>query len=203
MFVVYYKPLSAYPASPLLLCEASVPSLISKQNAISPVSTQTQFSRAELESCGFGELFKSSAAQLPTGPLLMMDRIVDIKPHAGLFKTGEIVAEFDINPECWFFEHHFPGDPLMPGSLMLEGMWQTLGFYLGWSGYPGKVRALGVGDLKLKGEITPDAGSIQYKINIRRIVARQTVLAIAQGSIYQGEREIASAKDLRAGLFQG
>ena len=102
----------------------------------------------------------------------MMSRIVDIKPHAGLFKKGEIIAEFDINPECWFFEHHFIGDPLMPGSLMLEGLWQTLGFYLGWSGYPGKVRALGVGDLRLKNEITPDAGCIEYKINIRRIVAR-------------------------------
>jgi 3-hydroxyacyl-[acyl-carrier protein] dehydratase/trans-2-decenoyl-[acyl-carrier protein] isomerase len=203
MFVVYYKLFTAYPALPLLSCEPFVHPLILKQNRISPVSDQTQFSRDELELCGFGELFKSSAAQLPTGPLLMMDRIVDIKPHAGLFNKGEIIAEFEINPECWFFEHHFAGAPLMPGSLMLEGMWQTLGFYLGWSGYPGKVRALGVGDLKLKSEIPPDAGKIQYKINIRRIVARQTILAIAQASIYQGEREIASAKDLRAGLFQG
>jgi len=175
----------------------------SKQTPISPLSEKTQFNRTELESCGHGGLFSSSDAQLPSGPLLMMDRIVDIKPHAGLFKKGEITAEFDINPECWFFQHHFIGDPLMPGSLMLEGMWQTLGFYLGWSGYPGKVRALGVGDLRLKGEIKPDAGRIQYKIHIRRIVARQTVLAIAQGSIYQSEREVATAKDLRAGLFQG
>ena len=175
----------------------------SKQSKTLPLTEQTQFDRAELQACGFGGLFEASDAQLPTGPLLMMDRIVDIKPHAGLFKKGEITSEYDINPELWFFEHHFAGDPLMPGSLMLEGMWQTLGFYLGWSGYPGKVRALGVGDLKLKHEIKPDAGCIQYKINIRRIVARQTVLAIAQGSIYQAGQEIASAKDLRAGLFQG
>lgn len=168
-----------------------------------PLSGKTQFTRSELESCGQAGLFATSDAQLPTGPLLMMDRILDIKPHAGLFKKGEITAEFDINTNCWFFEHHFAGDPLMPGSLMLEGMWQTLGFYLGWSGYPGKVRALGVGDLKLKNEVRPDAGKIQYRINIRRIVARQTVLAIAQGSIYQGSIEIATAKDLRAGLFQG
>ncbi len=177
--------------------------IIKNHKSVSPLTTQTQFNREELESCGIGGLFKTSDAQLPTGPLLMMDRIIDIKPHGGLFKKGAIVAEFDINPECWFFEHHFVSDPLMPGSLMLEGMWQTLGFYLGWSGYSGKVRALGVGDLKLKGEITPDAGCIEYKINIRRIVARQTVLAIAQGSIQQAGREIASAKDLRAGLFQG
>ena len=168
-----------------------------------PLTSQVKFSRDDLESCGQGGLFKSSQAQLPTGPLLMMSRIVDIKPHAGLFKKGEIIAEYDINPDCWFFEHHFIGDPLMPGSLMLEGLWQTLGFYLGWSGHSGKVRALGVGDLRLKNEITPNVGRIEYKINIRRIVARQTVLAIAHGTIYQAGREIATAKDLRAGMFQG
>lgn len=173
------------------------------KSPISPLTKQTQFNRAELESCSYGGLFSGSDAKLPADQLLMMDRILDIKPHAGLFNKGEIRAEFDINPDLWFFKHHFIGDPLMPGSLMLEGMWQTLGFYLGWSGYPGKVRALGVGDLRLKNEITPDAGSIEYRINIRRIVARQTVLAIAQGSIHQSGREIASAKDLRAGLFQG
>ena len=175
----------------------------SAESTIAALSNKTQFNRAELEACSTGSLFASSGARLPADQLLMMDRILDIKPHAGLFKKGEIKAELDINPELWFFKHHFVGDPLMPGSLMLEGLWQTLGFYLAWSGYPGKVRALGVGDLRLKNEITPDAGSIEYKINIRRIVARQTVLAIAQGSIYQGGREIATAKDLRAGMFQG
>ena len=169
----------------------------------SPLSQQTQFNRQELEACSFGRLFAGNDARLPADKLLMMDRIIDIKPHAGLFNKGEIRAEFDIQPELWFFEHHFVGDPLMPGSLMLEGLWQTLGFYLGWSGYPGKVRALGVGDLRLKNEITPDAGCIEYKINIRRIVARQTVLAIAQGSILQGGQEMAIAKDLRVGMFQG
>lgn len=170
---------------------------------LSPLTEQTQFNRDELASCGIDGLFKSTDAQLPTGPLLMMDRIVDIKPHEGLFKKGQIIAEYVISPECWFFEHHFLDDPLMPGSLMLEGMWQTLGFYLGWSGYPGKIRALGVGDVRFKNEVCPDAGSIQYKISIRRIVARKTVLAIAHGSIYQGDLEIATAKDLRVGLFQG
>jgi 3-hydroxyacyl-[acyl-carrier protein] dehydratase / trans-2-decenoyl-[acyl-carrier protein] isomerase len=178
-------------------------SVKSAKSPLATISNKTQFNRAELEACSMGELFPSSEARLPADQLLMMDRIVDIKPHAGLFKKGEIRAEFDINPDLWFFKHHFIGDPLMPGSLMLEGLWQTLGFYLGWSGYSGKVRALGVGDLKLKSEITPDAGCIEYKINIRRIVARQTVLAIAQGSIYQAGREVASAKDLRAGMFQG
>ena len=167
------------------------------------IPNKTQFNRSELEACSTGDLFSGSDARLPADQLLMMDRIVDIKPHAGLFKKGEIRAEFDINPEVWFFKHHFIGDPLMPGSLMLEGLWQTLGFYLGWSGYSGKVRALGVGDLKLKSEIRPDAGCIEYKINIRRIVARQSVLAIAQGSIYQGGCEVAAAKDLRVGMFQG
>ena len=144
----------------------------SDKSPISPLTKQTQFSRAELESCSYGGLFKGSDAKLPADQLLMMDRILDIKPHAGLFKKGEIRAAFDINPDLWFFKHHFIGDPLMPGSLMLEGLWQTLGFYLGWSGYPGKVRALGVGDLRLKSEITPDAGSIEYRINIRRIVVK-------------------------------
>ncbi len=179
-----------------------VRNIISKIDT-SPLTDQTQFSREELQACGYGDFFQGSEAQLPTGPLLMMDRIVGIKPHSGLFKKGQIIAEYSINPDCWFFEHHFVNDPLMPGSLMLEGMWQTLGFYLGWSGYPGKVRALGVGDLRLKSEVKPDAGAIQYKVNIRRIVARQTTLAIAQGSIYQGDTEIACAKDLRVGLFQG
>lgn len=178
-------------------------SLKSAKSLTSPLSHQTQFTRQELEACSLGQLFSRSDARLPADQLLMMDRIVDIKPHAGLFNKGEIRAELDIHPDLWFFEHHFVGDPLMPGSLMLEGLWQTLGFYLGWSGYPGKVRALGVGDLKLKNEVRPDAGSIEYNINIRRIVARQTVLAIAQGSILQDGQEIAIAKDLRVGMFQG
>lgn len=178
-------------------------SLNSVKSQTSPLSQQTQFTRQELEACSVGRLFSGHDARLPADKLLMMDRIIDIKPHAGLFKKGEITAQLDIRPELWFFEHHFVGDPLMPGSLMLEGLWQTLGFYLGWSGYPGKVRALGVGDLRLKNEITPDAGCIEYKINIRRIVARQTVLAIAQGSIFQNGQEIATAKDLRVGMFQG
>lgn len=179
------------------------PSAKSAASSISALSNKTQFNRQELEACSTGSLFAGSDSRLPADQLLMMDRILDIKPHAGLFNKGEIRAELDINPELWFFKHHFIGDPLMPGSLMLEGLWQTLGFYLGWSGYPGKVRALGVGDLRLKSEVKPDAGCIEYKINIRRIVARQTVLAIAQGSIYQDGREIATAKDLRAGMFQG
>ncbi len=173
----------------------------SNKPLLSPLTKQTQFSRAELESCSHGGIFNGSEARLPADQLLMMDRIIDINPSAGLFEKGEIRAELDITPDLWFFKHHFIGDPLMPGSLMLEGLWQTLGFYLGWSGHPGKVRALGVGDLKLKSEITPDAGCIEYRINIRRIVARQTVLAIAQGSIYQAGQEVAIAKDLRAGMF--
>jgi len=167
------------------------------------ISNQTQFNRAELEACSTGSLFAASDARLPADKLLMMDRIIDIQAEGGLFNRGEVRAELDINPELWFFKHHFVGDPLMPGSLMLEGLWQTLGFYLGWSGHPGKVRALGVGDLRLKGEVKPDAGCIEYKVDIRRVVARQTVLAIAQGSILQDGREIATAKDLRAGMFQG
>ena len=166
-----------------------------------PLSEKTQFSREELEACSIGQLFEGSDARLPADQLLMMDRIVDIKPHGGVFNKGEIVAEIDIKQDNWFFECHFKGEPLMPGSLMLEGMWQTLGFYLGWSGYPGKARALGLGELKLRGEVKPDAGALQYKINIRKIAARQTVLAIAHGAIFQDGIEIASAKDLRVGLF--
>lgn len=199
MFVVYPHSNSDYAAASLLQCEIFVRSL----NQPSPLFQQTQFTRQELEACSTGHLFTGNEARLPADKLLMMDRIIDIKPHAGIFKKGEVRAELDIHPDLWFFEHHFVGDPLMPGSLMLEGLWQTLGFYLGWSGYPGKVRALGVGDLKLKNEVRPDAGSIEYKINIRRIVARQTVLAIAQGSILQDGQEIAIAKDLRVGMFQG
>ena len=166
-----------------------------------PLSEKTQFNKQELEACSDGELFAGSDARLPADQLLMLDRIVDIKPHGGVFNKGEIVAEIDITEDNWFFECHFKGEPLMPGSLMLEGMWQTLGFYLGWSGYPGKARALGLGELKLRGEVKPDAGALQYRISIRKIAARQTVLAIANGVILQDGAEIASAKDLRVGLF--
>lgn len=178
-------------------------SATSVKSSIPQITQQTQFTREELEACSTGSLFSGSDARLPADQLLMMDRIVDINTESGLYNKGEIIAQLDINPDLWFFKHHFVGEPLMPGSLMLEGLWQTLGFYLARCGYPGKVRALGVGDLKLKGEIKPDAGCIEYRISIRRIVARQSVLAIAQGSIFQNGEEVALAKDLRAGMFQG
>ena len=131
----------------------------------------------------------------------MLDRITHINPEGGLFSKGEIIAEYDITEDNWFFPHHFNGDPLMPGSLMLEGLWQTLGFYLGWCGYPGKVRALGLGELKLRGEVRPDAGAMEYHVAIRRIASRQSVLAIGQGTIRQNGEDIVQAKDLRLGMF--
>lgn len=165
------------------------------------ISTQTTFSKEELQACGHGQLFDHVEAKLPTDKMLMMDRITHIQADAGIFAKGEIIAEYDINPDNWFFSCHFVDEPLMPGSLMLEGLWQTLGFYLVWSGYPGKARALGVSDLKLRGEVMPDAGKVEFHIDIKRVLQKHAVIAVAQGKVVQGGKDIVFAKDLRVGLF--
>lgn len=163
---------------------------------------QSSFNKKELLQCGHGELFGLGNAQLPIGNMLMLDRINLITNEGGSFGKGVIVAELDINPDLWFFECHFPGDPVMPGCLGLDAMWQLLGFFLGWSGHPGHGRALGVGDVKFKGQILPTAKSVTYHIDIRRVLAQKLVLGIADGRIEVDGREIYHAKNLRVGLFE-
>ena len=166
------------------------------------MNNKTSFNKEELLQCGHGELFGPGNAQLPIGNMLMLDRINLITNEGGSFGKGEIVAELDINPDLWFFECHFPGDPVMPGCLGLDAMWQLLGFFLGWSGHPGHGRALGVGDVKFKGQILPTAKIVTYHIDIRRVLAQKLVLGIADGRIEVDGREIYLAKNLRVGLFE-
>jgi 3-hydroxyacyl-[acyl-carrier protein] dehydratase/trans-2-decenoyl-[acyl-carrier protein] isomerase len=131
----------------------------------------------------------------------MMDRISLISEENGAYGKGQIQAELDISPDLWFFDCHFPGDPVMPGCLGLDAMWQMVGFYLGWIGNPGHGRALGVGEVKFTGQILPEAKLVTYQIDIKRIITRKLILGIADGSVSVDGREIYTAKDLRVGLF--
>ena len=162
---------------------------------------QQSFTREELLQCGQGTLFGPGNAQLPVSNMLMMDRVVHISKEGGTFNKGEIKAELDIHAKLWFFECHFPGDPVMPGCLGLDAMWQLVGFYLGWLGHPGKGRALGVDEVKFTGQILSTAKLVSYKIDIKRVIARGLIMGIADGTVSVDGREIYTAKGLRVGLF--
>ena len=163
---------------------------------------KTSFSREELLACSRGELFGPGNSQLPAPNMLMMDRIPKISHTGGLFDKGEIIAELDITPDLWFFDCHFPGDPVMPGCLGLDAMWQLVGFFLGWKGGPGKGRALGVGEVKFTGQILPTAKKVTYKITFKRVINRKLVMGIADGVVEVDGRPIYSATDLKVGLFK-
>jgi 3-hydroxyacyl-[acyl-carrier protein] dehydratase/trans-2-decenoyl-[acyl-carrier protein] isomerase len=165
------------------------------------MSRQSSFNRDELLSCGRGDMFGPGNAQLPTPNMLMLDRIINIADQGGAHGKGEILAELDIHPDLWFFDCHFPGDPVMPGCLGLDAMWQLLGFYLAWIGNPGHGRALGVGEVKFTGQVLPNAKRVSYQIDIKRVITRKLVLGVADGVLRVDGREIYSAKDLRVGLF--
>lgn len=156
---------------------------------------------AQLLDSGHGRLFGPANAQLPLPPMLMIDRIVNIDPTGGEHGKGRLIAEFDINPDLWFFKCHFEGDPVMPGCLGLDAMWQLVGFYLGWLGGPGKGRALGVGEVKFSGQVTPAARVIRYEIDFKKVILRKLVLGLADGTTFVDDRPIYTAKDLKVGLF--
>jgi len=166
------------------------------------MSGKSSFSKEELVSCGIGELFGPGNAQLPVDNMLMMDRVTLISSEGGEYGKGEIIAELDIDPSLWFFDCHFPGDPVMPGCLGLDAMWQLVGFFLGWRGNPGRGRALGAGEIKFTGQVLPSASKVTYKINMKRVIERKLVMGIADGSMWVDGKEIYTAKDLRVGLFQ-
>jgi 3-hydroxyacyl-[acyl-carrier protein] dehydratase/trans-2-decenoyl-[acyl-carrier protein] isomerase len=166
------------------------------------MTQQHSFSKDELLECGAGHLFGPGNAQLPVGNMLMLDRITHISSEGGAAGKGEIRAELDISPDLWFFDCHFPGDPVMPGCLGLDAMWQLLGFFLGWRGNPGRGRALGSGEVKFTGQILPSAAVVSYQIDIKRVIERKLVMGIADGSVSVDGREIYTARDLRVGLFQ-
>jgi 3-hydroxyacyl-[acyl-carrier protein] dehydratase/trans-2-decenoyl-[acyl-carrier protein] isomerase len=151
--------------------------------------------------CGIGKLFGPETAKLPTGNMLMFDRIVEINDHGGAYGKGQIVAELDIQPDLWFFGVHFLDDPVMPGCLGLDALWQLCGFFLAWSGCEGKGRALGAGKVKFTGQVLPTAKKVTYNLDIKRLIARKLSMVIADGSMAVDGRTIYTAEDLRVGLF--
>ncbi len=162
---------------------------------------QNSFTNEELLACGRGEMFGAGNAQLPLPPMLMFDRIVSITEDGGKYGNGQIIAELDVKPDLWFFACHFEGDPVMPGCLGLDAMWQLIGFFLGWMGGPGRGRALGAGEVKFSGQVLPTAKKITYTINLKRVMMRKLVMGIAEATMALDGRIIYEAKDLRVGLF--
>ena len=155
----------------------------------------------ELLECGHGRLFGAGNAQLPPPPFLMLDRITQISSEGGLYGKGEITAEMDIKPDLWFFKCHFENDPVMPGCLGLDAMWQLVGFFLGWLGGLGRGRAISVGDVKFSGQVLNTAKKLTYQINIKRVIMRKLVMGIADGVLNVDGQPIYDAKDIRVGLF--
>jgi 3-hydroxyacyl-[acyl-carrier protein] dehydratase/trans-2-decenoyl-[acyl-carrier protein] isomerase len=165
------------------------------------MSKKNQYSYEELIACGHGKVFGEGNARLPLPNMLMIDRIVRINEEGGEFGKGEIIAELDIKPDLWFFDCHFESDPVMPGCLGLDALWQLGGFYLGWIGGPGRGRALGAGKLKFSGQILPTAKKVTYRLSLRRVISRRLYMGIANGVVEVDGRDVYTCKDLRVGLF--
>lgn len=166
-----------------------------------PQNFKSAYNRQELELCGEGALFGSDTARLPSGNMLMFDRILNINSDGGSHGKGQITAELDIRPDLWFFGCHFTEDPVMPGCLGLDSLWQLCGFFLSWSGCKGKGRALGAGNVKFTGQILPTAKKVVYKLNMKRVIARKLSMVIADGTVAVDGRVIYTAEDLKVGLF--
>lgn len=159
------------------------------------------YSREELLSCGRGELFGPGNAQLPLPPMLMMDRVNRISEDGGEFGKGYVIAEFDVNPDLWFYDCHFLGDPVMPGCLGLDAMWQLIGFYLAWRGGQGQGRALGVGKVRFSGQVKRENRLVTYYIHIKRLFTRKLQMGIADATMDIDGNRIYQAEDLKVGLF--
>ena len=163
---------------------------------------RASFSYEDLLACGRGEMFGAGNPQLPLPPMLMFDRITEISETGGENGKGFIRAELDVKPDLWFFQCHFKGDPVMPGCLGLDGLWQLVGFFLGWSGGQGRGRALGVGEVKLTGQILPTMKKLVYGIEFRRVMRSKLVLGIADGWLSADGEIVYRVSDLKVGLFK-
>lgn len=163
---------------------------------------QPSYTYEELLKCSDGEIFGDGNARLPIPPMLMMDRIVKITEDTGIYGRGEMLAELDIKPDLWFFDCHFPTDPVMPGCLGLDAMWQLVGFFLGWKGLPGRGRALGVKEVKFTGQVLRTAEKVIYEIHMRRVFVRQKfAMGLGDGTLTVDNQQIYTAKDLKVGLY--
>ena len=168
------------------------------------MNNKNSFSYNELISCANGEMFGPGNARLPSPPMLMFDRITKITNNGGTFGKGYIEAELDIKKDLWFFDCHFKTDPVMPGCLGLDAMWQLVGFFLGWIGNPGKGRALGVGEVKFTGEVLDNNKLAKYIIDMKRIIKKgETSVGLADGMLLIDDKKIYSTKNLKVGLFKG
>ena len=154
-----------------------------------------------LISCAKGEMFGVGNPQLPMPPMLMFDRILEISDNAGKAEKGHVIADFEIKPSHWFFKCHFQGDPVMPGCLGLDALWQLTGFNLGWRGMTGKGRALGVGEVKFSGMVTPETSMVTYKVEFTRVIDRKLKMGIADGVMLADNEEIYKVSNMRVGLF--
>lgn len=163
---------------------------------------RSSFEYEDLLACGRGELFGAGNAQLPLPPMLMFDRISEISEQGGEFGKGFVRAELEIKPDLWFFDCHFKGDPVMPGCLGLDALWQMTGFFLGWLGASGRGRALGMGEVKFSSQVVPSVRKVVYNVDFRRVMRSKLVLGIADGWLSADGEIIYRAKDLKVGLFQ-
>lgn len=161
------------------------------------------YDKADLLKSGLGGYFGPGNAQLPAPPMLMMDRIAEISLDGGDFGKGFVAAELDIAPDLWFFGCHFIGDPVMPGCLGLDAMWQVIGYWLGWSGSPGKGRAIGVGEVKFRGHVTPDVKLVRYEISLRQVRRGKLALGLANGRLLADGECVYTATDLKVGMIAG
>lgn len=175
---------------------------MNQSNTIAPaLRGKDHFTRDELLACARGALFGEGNAQLPLPSMLMFDRVTHIAAEGGQFGKGEILAELDLVPDLWFFGCHFQGDPVMPGCLGLDAMWQLVGFYVAWLGGPGRGRALGADEVKFTGQVTPKNKLVTYRIHMKRVVMRKLFMGVADGYMDVDGKEIYAAKNLRVGLF--
>ena len=166
-----------------------------------PANRKNAYSRDDLVLCGTGGLFGPQTAKLPKDNMLMVDRIADINDSGGSYGKGLIVAELDIRPELWFFDCHFQDDPVMPGCLGLDALWQLCGFFMAWSGCTGKGRALGAGTVKFTGQILPTSNRVTYELSIKRLISRKLSMLIADGTVAVDGRTIYTADELKVGMF--